>query len=158
MGALRTEWSATDDPRWPLTILLYVVSSAAASVLTVVVWHRPLGYALGFLGAGVLGLVATARARLRLTDEGVEVRGLRTRLYRWSDIVSVQRAPEWENDSVIWLRQRGAVPSSAPDVLAPPGLRGRHARDEALEGLVVAIRQRAGLDSNGAAMTPLEVS
>lgn len=154
MGAMRTEWSATDDPRWPVTIFLCIAPAAAASVLTVVVWHRPMVYAMGFLAAGVLGLVGTARARLRLSDEGVEVRGLRTRVYRWSDIASVERAPEWESDSVIWLRRRGAVATSSPDVVAPPGLRGRRAKDEAINGLVAVIKQRAGLDHDGSTATP----
>lgn len=143
---VRTEWRAADNRWWPLGVLLGVVVAAVPVLLQVFVEHQPLWYSLVFPPAAVGSLVGAARGRLRLTEEGVEVRKLRTRVYRWSDIASVDRAPEWESRSVTWLRRNGSVPSSAPEELAPPGLRGRVGRNEALDEIVAHIRQRAGLE------------
>jgi hypothetical protein len=148
---VKTEWKATDDPRWPLTVLVHVVVAAVVVVLVVGVWHRPVGLSLAYPAASLLAVLGVVRGRVRLTDEGVEVRRLRTRVYRWSDIVSVERAPEWEDTSLVWLRRRGSVPTSSPDVLALPGLRRGGPTDEILDDLVALIRRRAGIDQSGAA-------
>ena len=141
---VKTEWRATDSPWWPLQTMLLVALAAVPVVLAFVVeHHQPLWMALCAPAlAFVLHLVRIVRRRVRLTEAGVEVRGLRTRVYRWSDIASVERAPEWSSTSVIWLRLRGSVPSAAPEVLAPPGLGGRGPTDRALDHIVAEIERR----------------
>lgn len=67
-------------------------------------------------------------------------------MYRWSDIASVERAPEWEGASAIWLRLRGSVPTAAPEILVPPGTRSRAARNQTLDDVVTIIRRKAELE------------
>lgn len=143
---VKTEWRTTDNPRWLVWLLLSTVVAGVLFVLEVGLKHESLWTSLAFPVAAALNIVAAYRGRLRLTDAGVEVRRLRTRLYRWSDIASVERAPEWDGDSVIWLQLRGSVPTAAPEILAPPGTRSRTARNQTLDDVVTIIQQRAELE------------
>lgn len=142
---VKTEWSATDDRWWPLRVLLSLVVASVPVLLELVVEHQPLWSLLVLPVAAAPNILGASRSRLRLTDAGVEVRKLRTHVYRWSDIASVERAPEWESNKVIWLRLRGSVPSSAPEVLVPPGSRTRAVDSQTLDDVVALVRQRAGL-------------
>jgi hypothetical protein len=139
---MKSEWKTTDDPRWLLWLVLSTVLAGALFVLQTTPKHEPWWTALALLLAAAVNIAATTRSRLRLTDEGVEVRRLRTRTYRWSDIASIERAPEWESTSIIWLRLRGSVATSAPEVLTTPGTRDRATRDRALDHIVTVVRQR----------------
>ncbi|MGI3785110.1 MAG: hypothetical protein ACRYG2_30495 [Janthinobacterium lividum] len=145
-GCVKTEWKATDSRWWPLRVLVSLVVASVPLALGVVLEDQPVWTLVAFPVAAVLQIIGAARSRLRLTDAGVEVRRLRTRLYRWSDIASVERAPEWEGTKVIWLRLRGSVPSSAPEVLVPPGPGDRDADGQTLDAIVSLVRRRAGLE------------
>jgi hypothetical protein len=145
-----TEWKATDHRWWPLRVLLSVAVTAAPLLLDHVWPAQGLWPYVVLPVAAVLNLVWAVRDRLRLTDAGVEVRRLRTRVYRWSDIASVERAPAWADPSVIWLRLRGSVPTSAPEELVPPGLRADADGGRALDDIVALVRRRAGLTQENA--------
>jgi hypothetical protein len=146
---VKTEWKVTDHRWWPLRVLLSVGVAAVPLALDYAREHQPVWAFLVLPVAAVLHLVGAARSRLRLTDAGVEVRRLRTRVYRWSDIASVERAPEWDDTSVIWLRLRGSVPTSAPEELVPPGLPANATRGRTLDDIVTLVRRRAGLEQDG---------
>ena len=144
-----TLWEVQRSRWWPTTPVLYAVGgSALTALLALMTRLNPWSLlAMIFVPYG-LSSVTGARARVRLTPEGVEVRGLRTRLLRYADIASVEVAPEWDGARAIWLRLRGNVPQSAPEVLAPPPewwhVPGRNLADAvaAIQTRVDAARER----------------
>ena len=141
----KTSWSATENRWWPAWVLLSLVVAGVPLVLEVTLEHQPFWTLLAFPVAAVLQIAGAARSRVRLTEAGVEVRRLRTRLYRWSDIASVERAPEWESRTTVWLRLHGSVPTAAPEELVLPGVRARRAEGPTLGAFVGSVRLRAGL-------------
>ena len=147
-GVVKVEWKTADDPRWLAWLLLSTAVSGALLVLDVTVRHGVWWTCLAWPVTATSNAVATSRSRLRLIDEGIEVRKLRTRLYRWSDIASIERAPEWESTALIWLRLRGSVSTSDPEVLGAPGTRGQAARDRALDDIVAFVRRRVASESS----------
>jgi len=150
-----TVWDARDDRRWPLRLALLVVLAVGLHLLLV-------RFAGGNLWSGlgvVLVAVATAwrdtRLRVRLTPDGVEVRRLRTTLYRYSEIDTVQAAPAWADTSgSVWIRVRGAVPQSEPEVLRPPPGWGRPDRARALTDLVAQVQAHVASTRTGAGGSP----
>ena len=93
------------------------------------------------------GLQRSSRraARVRLTPDGVEVRGLRTRLYPYADIASVEVAPDWDGSRAVWVRLRAsaAVRPSPRCSTPPPVLDARDVRARTWPASVDAIRARA---------------
>lgn len=120
-AATVTLWDVADNRWWPATPLMYAVGGVSLTVLLLrVTTFDPWSLlALLFVPYG-LASVPAARARVRLTPEGVEVRGLRTTLLPYAAIASLQVAPDWDGARAIWLRLRDSVPQAAPEVLAPP--------------------------------------
>jgi hypothetical protein len=137
-----TLWDVPANRWWPTTPVLYAVGgSVLTALLAGMTRLNPWSLlAMIFVPYG-LNSVTSARARVRLTPEGVEVRGLRTRLLRYADIVSVEVAPEWDGARAIWIRLRGSVPQAAPEVLAPPPEWWR-TPGRSLTGAVTAIQAR----------------
>lgn len=137
-----TLWQTEERGWWPLAPVLYSVGGVALTVLLVVTTRMSPWSLLALLVVPFgFATVREARARVRLTDEGVEVRGLRTRLLRYADVGSVEVAPAWDGGRAVWVRLRGSVPQAAPEVLAPPPewwqVRGR-----SLDDVVARIRSR----------------
>lgn len=143
----RTEWRLAEQPLGWLTYLapLPLVAIVAMDVLktppiTVRFW---LGVAVTLVLVAV-GLWAAQRCRVRLTEDGVEVRQLRTRVYRWEDISAVQVAPAWDR-AAVWLRTRDMHPQAAPEVLPVPLGRGRRPSDTTLADAAASIARRSGI-------------
>jgi len=116
-----TLWEVERNGWWPTTPVLYALGGSALTALLAGMtrldpWSL---LAMLFVTYG-LSSVPGARARVRLTPDGLEVRGLRTRLLGYADIVSVEVAPEWDGARAIWIRLRGSVPQAEPEVIAPP--------------------------------------
>jgi hypothetical protein len=137
-----TLWAVQRNRWWPTTPVLYALGGTGLTVLLGATtrldpWSL---LALIFVPYG-LSSVTGARARVRLTPDGLEVRGLRTRLLPYADIVSVEVAPEWDGARAIWVRLRGSAPQSEPEVLAPPP-EWWHAPGRSLADVVVAIQAR----------------
>jgi hypothetical protein len=137
-----TLWDVPANRWWPTTPVLYAIGgSLLTALLGGLTRLNPWSLlAMIFVPYG-LSSVTAARARVRLTEEGLEVRGLRTRLMPYADIVSVEVAPDWDGERAIWLRLRGSVPQSEPEVLAPPP-EWWHAPGRSLTDAVAAIQAR----------------
>jgi hypothetical protein len=137
-----TLWAVQRNRWWPTTPVVYAVGGTALTVLLGAMTRlNPWSLlAMLFVPYG-LSTVTAARARVRLTTEGVEVRGLRTRLLRYTDITAVEIAPEWDGARAIWIRLRGSVPQAEPEVLAPPPEWWREP-DRSLADAVAAIQLR----------------
>ena len=146
----KTEWRATDDPWWLLRAVLAVVAATAGLLILVLLVQAPLNLLVAPVVISALQLGAALRARMRLTAEGIEVRRLRTRTYRWSDIESVQRAPAWDSSSSIWLRLRGSWPQSEPEVLVPPGRKTRGGDEQTLNDIVALMQERVEQNDSAA--------
>lgn len=137
-----TLWDVRAGRWWALTPLVYVVGGVALTLLLGVVTRLNPWSLLAMLVVTLgYGAVRDARTRLRLTPEGLEVRGFRTRLWRWADIASVEVSPPWEGGRTIWVRLRGSLPQTAPEVLAPPP-EWWHDRGHSLEVVVRQIEAR----------------
>ena len=137
-----TLWEVERNRWWPTTPVLFAVGGTALTALLAGMTRlNPWSLlAMIFVPYG-LSSVTGARARVRLTPEGVEVRGLRTRLLRYAEIASVEVAPEWDGARAIWLRLRDSVPQAAPEVLAPPP-EWWHVPGRDLADVVTTIRTR----------------
>ena len=141
---VRTEWRATDDAWWWVWSILSGFATLALAVLPGLGRrHEPLWALAPAVVLVLLSVLAGGRSRVRLTDAGVEVRRLRTRTYRWADIASVEVSPDWDGTGSIWLRERGALPTTAPEVIGLPGRRPQDARELPVERVVELIRERA---------------
>ena len=119
--ATTTLWDAAEGRWWPVVPLLYAVGGVTLTVLFGVLTRlNPWSLlALLFVPYG-LQAAAAARTQVRLTPEGVEVRGLRTRLLPYAEVASVEVAPPWDGAQAVWLRLRSSPPSAEPEVLTPP--------------------------------------
>ena len=137
-----TLWEVQRSRWWPTTPVLYAAGGTALTVLLAIMTRlNPWSLlAMLFVPYG-LSSVPAARARVRLTPEGVEVRGLRTRLLRYTEITSVEVAPEWDGARAIWIRLRGSAPQSEPEVLAPPP-EWWHGPGRSLGDVVAAVQAR----------------
>lgn len=116
-----TLWEAPASRWWPVVPVVYAAGGVSLTVLIADLTRlNPWSLlALLFVPYG-LRAVATARARVRLTPVGVEVRGLRTTVLPYADIASVEVAPEWDGGRAVWVRLRASQAQSEPEVLAPP--------------------------------------
>jgi hypothetical protein len=137
-----TLWAVQRNRWWLTTPVLYALGGTALTALLAAMtrldpWSL---LAMIFVPYG-LSSVTGARARVRLTPEGLEVRGLRTRLVPYTDIASVEVAPEWDGARAIWVRLRGSVPQSEPEVLAPPA-EWWHVPGRSLADVVSTIQAR----------------
>ncbi|GAA3551362.1 hypothetical protein GCM10022197_02850 [Microlunatus spumicola] len=136
-----TVWDARDDRRWPLRLAVGAVLAVGLHLLLVFFAG---GNVLSGLGVVLLAVAVgwrDARLRVRLTPDGVEVRRLRTTLYRYAEIDSVRVAPDWaETCGTVWIRLRGAVPQSEPEVLRPPPGWGRSDPEQALAEVVAEVQ------------------
>jgi hypothetical protein len=137
-----TLWAVERNRWWPATPALYALGGTGLTVLLAGMtrldpWSL---LAMVFVPYG-LSSVTSARARVRLTSEGLEVRGLRTRLLPYAGIASVEVAPEWDGARAIWVRLRGSAPQSEPEVLTPPA-EWWHAPGRSLNDAVSAIQAR----------------
>ncbi|HEY0240261.1 MAG TPA: hypothetical protein VGC37_16620 [Friedmanniella sp.] len=137
-----TLWEVQRNRWWPTTPVLYAVGGTALTALLAATtrldpWSL---LAMLFVPYG-LSTVTASRARVRLTPEGLEVRGLRTRLLRYTDITAVEIAPEWDGARAIWIRLRSSVPQAEPEVVAPPPEWWREP-GRSLADVVTAIRVR----------------
>ena len=116
-----TLWDVPANRWWPTTPVLYAVGGPVLTALLAGMTRLNPWSLLAMLVVPYgLSSVTAARARVRLTPEGVEVRGLRTRVLRYADIASVEVAPDWDGSRAIWIRLRGSVPQADPEVVAPP--------------------------------------
>ena len=116
-----TLWAVGANGWWPVVPVLYAAGGVGLTVLLGALtrldpWSL---LALLFVPYG-LASVSAARARVRLTPDAVEVRGLRTTRFRYADIASVEVSPAWDGGRAVWLRLAGSWPQTAPEVLAPP--------------------------------------
>lgn len=119
-----------------------MLAETALVLVSVLLAHAPVYVFVAPVLGTLLQLWTTLRSRIRLTTDGIEVRRFRTRTYAWSDIESVQRAPEWENSSSIWLHLRGRLPQSEPEVLVPPARRSWRAAGRTLDDIVALMQER----------------
>lgn len=138
----KTEWRGREQPRFwfgyfaPLPLALFATIDVRRHAWGSWSWLPVLLLAV-LVG---LSVWSVHRQRVRLTDEGIEVRRLRTRVIRWDDITSVEVAPEYEAYG-IWLRTRGMHPQARPDELPVP--RGkRPPGDTTFQDAVRVIRAR----------------
>lgn len=137
-----TLWDVPANRWWPTTPVLYAVGGSVLTVLLAGLTRlNPWSLLAMILVPYGLSSVTAARARVRLTPDGLEVRGLRTRLLHYPDIASVEVAPEWDGERAIWIRLRGSVPQAAPEVLAPPP-EWWHVPGRSLTDVVTAIQAR----------------
>lgn len=137
-----TLWEVQRNRWWPTTPVVFATGGTALTVLLAGTtrldpWSL---LAMLFVPYG-LASVPGARTRARLTPEGLEVRGLRTRLLRYTDIASVEVAPDWDGSRTIWIRLRDSVPQAAPEVVAPPP-EWWHVPGRSLTDVVAAIQAR----------------
>ncbi len=137
-----TLWEVQRSRWWPSTPVLFATGgSALTALLAGTTRLNPWSLlAMLFVPYG-LASVTDSRARVRLTPDGVEVRGLRTRLLRYADIASVEVAPEWDGARAVWVRLRTSVPQAAPEVLTPPA-EWWHVPGRSLADVVAAIQAR----------------
>lgn len=139
---MTTVWDAQDGRWWVASVVLFAAGGVAMTVLLGIVTRLDPWSLLALLVVPVgWSSAARARARVRLTPEGVEVRGLRTTVLRYADIESVEVAPEWDGARAVWVRMRGSWPTAAPEVLAPPPEWWR-APGRSLEDVVRQIQER----------------
>lgn len=137
-----TLWEAPASRWWPAVPLLYAVGGVTLTVLLAQLtrWNPWSLLALLVVAPG-LPAVRAARARVRLRPDGVEVRGVRTRLLPYAAIAWVDVAPEWDGAQAVWIRLAGSWPQADPEVLAPPP-EWWHPPDRSLADVVTAIRVR----------------
>jgi hypothetical protein len=137
-----TLWEVSANRWWPTIPVLYAVGGIALTVLLGVLtrldpWSL---LALLFVPYG-LASVPAARARVRLTPDAVEVRGLRTTRFRYADIASVEVSPAWAGARSVWIRLEGSWPQAAPEVLSPPP-EWWHVPGRSLADVVAAVQAR----------------
>lgn len=149
-----TLWEATPSRWWPATPVLYGTGGTVLAVLLASVTRLNPWSLLALLVVPVgLPAVRAARARVRLTPEGVEVRGVGTTLLRYADIASVEVSPDWEGGRSVWIRLRASWPQAAPEVLTPPP-GWWDAEGGSLGDVVAAVRARVDATSAGRPMRP----
>jgi hypothetical protein len=137
-----TLWDVQEGRWWPLSPVLFTLGGVALTVLLGIMTRlNPWSLLAALVIPFGFTTVREARARVRLLPDGVEVRGLRTRLFRYADITSVQVAPEWDGARAVWIRLRGSVPQAAPEVLAPPP-EWWQTSDRSLQDVVALIQER----------------
>lgn len=131
MTTERTEWGFRDETRWWLR-LAAPLAAPLALWLTIALLEPDAVSTAGVPAAllAVAGIWLVTRRRVRLTDDGVEVRTFFTTVYPWARIESVQPSPDWEGRSIsLHLRDaersreelplpRGATPTSAAALLS----------------------------------------
>jgi hypothetical protein len=144
-----TLWEVPANRWWPAALVLYALGGLSLTVLLVVMTRlNPWSLlALLFVPYG-LASVGPARARVRLTPDAVEVRGLRTTRLRYADIASVEVAPEWDGAPSLWVRLDTSWPQAAPEVLRPPP-EWWHEGGHSLPEAVALIRSRVDAAHSG---------
>ena len=125
-----SEWRIFDERWWLLPLAV-----RALSVCTLIVIFTLSGLRVEWLAA-VLALLIVLRTamtwwtRVRLTRAGVEVRRLRTKIYRWEDLESATVTAGWHG--AILLRGRGDIPGSWTATLPFPRGTFRPSEDRTL--------------------------
>jgi hypothetical protein len=145
-----TVWDARDDRRWPLRLGVVVVLALVLHLALVRFAGGSLWSGLGVVLLAVATAWRDARLRVRLTPDGVEVRRLRTTLYRYAEIDTVRESPDGaDSGPSVWIRLRGAVPQSEPEILRPPPGWGEPDRARALTDVVAEVQARVDTARTG---------
>ena len=145
-----TLWAAAGSRWWFVTPVLYSVGGVGLTVLLAATTRlNPWSLLASLLVPYGFVAVRDARARVRLTPEGVEVRGLRTTLLPYADITSVGVSPEWDGARSVWVRLRSSAPQAEAEVLTPPP-EWWHVPGHSLAEVVALIQARVDAAHGGA--------
>ena len=137
-----TLWDVRANRWWPSVPVLFTAGGLGLTVLLALTTRlNPWSLLAALFVPYGLWAVRAARTRVRLTPDGVEVRGLRTRVLPYVGIESVEVSPDWEGARSVWVRLRASSPHSAPEVLTPPP-EWWHEDGRSLEAVVALIRAR----------------
>ena len=137
MAAARSANGVAGIPESPARLAALGVGSKERSPVHGVV----LGRACRMVLLVVAGVWAAGRLRVRLTEAGVEVRQLRTRLYPWKQTAAAQLTPERDQIELVLLTQ-ALHPRTQTEILPLPRGGGRRPSDATLRDAVAAIERR----------------
>jgi hypothetical protein len=136
----QAEWTIFDERWWLLPLALRVVLVSTVLGFSALSGFQVDGIAVVLALLVVLTTAHSWWVRVRLTAEGIEVRRLRTRMYRWSDVQAVTITDGWHSGIVVHdgcgrSRSRAAV-------LPFPRGTFRTSGDRTLEEAVAEITSR----------------
>lgn len=136
------EWRVFDERWWLLPLAVRVLSVCALIVIFTLSGFQIEWFAALLAIMIVLGTAVTWWTRVRLTPDGVEVRRLRTRTYRWEDLESATVTTGWYG--AIRLHERHAPSGSSTTTLPYPRGAFRRPDDPTLPAAAAEIMRHIG--------------